>query len=1076
MTQSEVECEKCENLPGDVKCSCGARFCEKCFTSKHLIRNSDHRRGGMSITDQAWSWISHKVSNKADKITISKAFEQDQATKWFGLHVERLKGEKDMHRVTRLVETYRFASLMQESVNYARSSPRRQFPSIISCIGETGAGKSTLIRSLMYNSDKWQQFNYLDAPPLGAQSGSSMCQSTTGEVNLYVDPDTFGSQLPHNIRSIGPYKAEKYLLEPKGGKPIDRKTAVATIYPRFLYIFSDVVCMVTRNQRAWADSATRLLEWSQVGAQNTVNQSALPALVIVLNAPSVEDDAWVSEDEEAVTKTFFDALDQEISENRILASLAKKNGDKTLRELLLRNFSTVHVHYIPLEGFGHLGNSFYIIQQTKRLARRIRADAKRVQTERVKTWTLFDSRQLSIVFDYAFKHLALGRDEAFDFNQYRQQVTLPDTVEGHFAEFLSLCMHEGVEANFKVTAQVIASCIVRYSLKSEGSELLHPSIVFNTKLQDICRRAVDHFLSHSMRCSYKDPQEGHIIKDQVIEMLKEINKKDANRNERRTCATELHLKLWMRIFNQQFGPSSTARLVNKASVCYACLFGRPEFVLPCGHVICLGCIREFDQSPDELKYPGIALHKKCVLCTSNHEAGWPYKATYQPDLSGVRLLSLDGGGVRGIIQLTILRRLEEELDLDMPFGSFFDLIVGTSAGGLAALGLGVHGFSASECVRRFKNLCGSAFKSKPLTKNPAFWWIARMFVDSIYETQPLENALKATFGDEPLFSSKRTTRVAVTTTTRDGHALLLSNYRWGDGKKYLDANIKTWAAARCTSAAPMYFESTMHDGLHCLDGGLSHNNPVGVAITEAKDIWGANVTFDTVLSIGCGQGTAPPANPKTVSLPAWLSDLFSTLLKTMNGHEAWAEFQKNAAPGVQHRSDRLNASFGMKSEPAMDDVDEIEDMEELAQNYDFHYQKPCSDISPVMADIGADALGVLAARHMAALYFFELQTIKQNKDVFVVVGWICCRLSPFGDSFKRLRERTKHFTVKSSQYQLPKYEEGKPLKLEVSLQQSDSASTIPMRIDANFGQDCNVTISGFPMTLQVSIPLIQFVP
>jgi hypothetical protein len=174
----------------------------------------------------------------------------------------------------------------------------------------------------------------------GSQTGSSACLPTTGEVNLYVDPETFGTVVPHFFADCeGMFGGEpaaaqhqkewskygrRYLLESKDGKQIDRKTAVMTIYPRFLYIFSDVICMVTRNQKAWADSAIKLLEWSLVGAHNTVNQSALPALIVVLNAPTIENEAWVSDDHDAATRDFFMSIEQEITENSTVREMAKK--------------------------------------------------------------------------------------------------------------------------------------------------------------------------------------------------------------------------------------------------------------------------------------------------------------------------------------------------------------------------------------------------------------------------------------------------------------------------------------------------------------------------------------------------------------------------------------------------------------------------------------------------------------------------------------------------------------------------------------------------------------------------------
>ena len=71
----------------------------------------------------------------------------------------------------------------------------------------------------------------------------------------------------------------------------------------------------------------------------------------------------------------------------------------------------------------------------------------------------------------------------------------------------------------------------------------------------------------------------------------------------------------------------------------------------------------------------------CTLWSKDKKEGmWSYKNEYHPDLSGIRVLSLDGGGVRGILQLIILRCLEQLVDLDLPFGEVFDLMVGTSIG------------------------------------------------------------------------------------------------------------------------------------------------------------------------------------------------------------------------------------------------------------------------------------------------------------------------------------------------------------------------------------------------------------
>jgi hypothetical protein len=116
------------------------------------------------------------------------------------------------------------------------------------------------------------------------------------------------------------------------------------------------------------------------------------------------------------------------------------------------------------------------------------------------------------------------------------------------------------------------------------------------------------------------------------------------------------------------------------SVCYGCLFGRPEYRLPCRHTICETCLRDNDQTVLDMQHEGTYVHKDCIVCSDFKQPGWPYRVRIRPDLSGVRVLSLDGGGVRGIVEMVVLERLEELIGIGIPIGTFFDLIVGTSAG------------------------------------------------------------------------------------------------------------------------------------------------------------------------------------------------------------------------------------------------------------------------------------------------------------------------------------------------------------------------------------------------------------
>ena len=117
--------------------------------------------------------------------------------------------------------------------------------------------------------------------------------------------------------------ARRYALKGEFGQQTDRSRAVRDIYPRFLCLFSDVICMVTRNPRAWVDTAEKLVEWSHIGANHAVNQYSLPTLIIILNASSEEREDFIATDK-AATEEFYRSLKSELTKNTLFKRLAEK--------------------------------------------------------------------------------------------------------------------------------------------------------------------------------------------------------------------------------------------------------------------------------------------------------------------------------------------------------------------------------------------------------------------------------------------------------------------------------------------------------------------------------------------------------------------------------------------------------------------------------------------------------------------------------------------------------------------------------------------------------------------------------
>jgi hypothetical protein len=110
--------------------------------------------------------------------------------------------------------------------------------------------------------------------------------------------------------------------------------------------------------------------------------------------------------------------------------------------------------------------------------------------------------------------------------------------------------------------------------------------------------------------------------------------------------------------------------------CFCCFLRMPEKVLTCGHALCDLCIRIFGtRSRSERNTYELT---KCVLCGVNYKS---CKFYFVPPTAGIRMLSVNGGGVRGVIPLTFLNYLDVAL---APFGcavrDYFDFVCGTSAG------------------------------------------------------------------------------------------------------------------------------------------------------------------------------------------------------------------------------------------------------------------------------------------------------------------------------------------------------------------------------------------------------------
>ncbi len=209
-----------------------------------------------------------------------------------------------------------------------------------------------------------------------------------------------------------------------------------------------------------------------------------------------------------------------------------------------------------------------------------------------------------------------------------------------------------------------------------------------------------------------------------------------------------------------------------------------------------------------------------------------------------RILSIDGGGIRGIFPATILASLERDYLNGQSIGDYFDLIAGTSTGGIIALGLGA-GLTATEVERMYLD---EGYLVFPQFRRGLPGRL-RQFFRARYDRKPLDALLRERVGGKALRDSKYRLLVPATE-GRNGEVWVYKTPHHPDYT--LDGDAPMQAVAAATSAAPTYFPPFHRGGYTYFDGGIWANNPTLAALVEALSCFDAQPENVRILSIGCG--------------------------------------------------------------------------------------------------------------------------------------------------------------------------------------------------------------------------------
>lgn len=635
--------------------------------------------------------------------------------------------------------------ILQEMTN-----AETQYPSLIFFIGSRF--KETALRELFPNNNIRRAHR-------------------NGMVNLRLDSSTISSDLPLLFADADPRRFIPHELGPTPcheheTTPLEwqlRQSDLArTLYARLVAPFADVVCIFADDFNGLGNVASFLVHWVRMGSASTLPIAVRPRVLIVAR--------------EATAAT-HDVLEMEDLRYRL---------DK--ESLFARDevFSSVSIIHLA-------GDHVSPRAQHRRLREVLMMELEEARNVRIRQKCHFSALHFEAFFRRSIEHIAHSITEPFDFiASTRQANEVTNNYAEHFKSFVSLGTEYFVA--YQSLVSFIASAIMMDAypprmhskltdptLKRIQSNYLaefDPRLVFRRLYKAHCLTALSSVLNSS-----KFAEDLCIcIEDNMVSHFPALD-------QGFETAAQLHA-------NNLRSSSSQWSQLQSHRTCIFCICRKPEHVLTCEHAICDKCVLIFG-SPVIGKEHWFEVHS-CPFCLTKGRL----MATLKPKTAGVRILSIDGGGVRGVVPLEFLGLLQKLLGSNLDLQDFFEQAFGTSSGkdkslpltaisdnnsgGLIILGLFLKHWNVTRCARVFDHLIKDFFSTN-ISKASGLLtrlrhWLRCWLSDGCYDVTALESSLKKIFGDDrKVFDIDRYgvsgQKIAVTATTlSDASTYIFSNY------------------------------------------------------------------------------------------------------------------------------------------------------------------------------------------------------------------------------------------------------------------------------------------------------------
>lgn len=496
------------------------------------------------------------------------------------------------------------------------TNPKEQCPRLVHLVGSKA--RDVAIRELFpHNNTKKTRGHGL------ANFRADVASFNSETPLLFADSDPF-AEIPasHSLE-----RCHDVTTYPTTWSRSTRHSPLDILHARLLFLFTDVICIFADDFPNLVDVAGRLVNWMVIGSGSILPTRIRPRVLIV-----------TSDSDPSIV---IQAKDFE------------------------QCFSSIDL--FPLAGDGLSPSARY-----RPLKEAIRAHTRSLQDLRRQHGFLFSADHLAVFFQYAVQHTASTILRPFDFvRESRRGNEVGEDYREHVANFLSLCK------KFRLPYDSIASYIASTILMDAYPPGMHRESLVPLPSQACLTPTAGFPPGVVFRSLYKT----HCLKA----FSEVFDSPSVSIAEHQCHRIENHLDALMPGLELGYDSSAQLHSDNIASLslqlaqmklnrtCLYCLRRKPEHPLGCGHSKCDTCVKIFGHGLTGVECQYAV--KLCILCQSRGRLVVRLKDAN----AGLNVLTIDGGGPRGVVPLQFLTLLQEIL-VDCPLHDLIHVAAGTSSG------------------------------------------------------------------------------------------------------------------------------------------------------------------------------------------------------------------------------------------------------------------------------------------------------------------------------------------------------------------------------------------------------------